>query len=506
MEATMRRNLTKTLGLTALAAAAGWLTLACTSSTNGGSGQQYQHVMLISVDGMHAMDLANYVAANPNSNLAQLSQSGTTYTNAHCSHPSDSFPGLVALTTGGSPQTTGIWYDDTYNRDLLPTAAAVAGGAADVPGTEVQYAENLDLDGSRLDAGGGIDANQLPRDPVTKLPIYPHSYLRVNTVFEVIHEAGMRTAWCDKHPAYDLMNGPSGKGVSDLYTPEINSLVPGKTADWTKNVLDCAYNDSLKVAAVVNEIKGLDHTGTASVGVPAIFGMNFQALSVAQKLAGNGYYDAAGTPSDGVKKALAAVDNSIGQMVTALKAQNLFSSTLIIITAKHGQSPIDVSLRQAINDGQYDTVIGSNEAFHVADDIGLVWLKDQSQTASAVTALTANQASLGIQTLHSGAGLTAMFADPTVDHRVPDIIAEVNRGVIYTTGSKIAEHGGFSEEDTHVAMLVSSPVQGQFKVTSQVTTTQVAPTILKALGLDPTKLQAVVKENTKLLPGMGSMY
>ncbi len=500
----MNRKFGINLGFAALLAVIG-VTLACTDSKPSG-GAPYQHVMLISVDGMHAMDLANYVAANPNSNMAQLSQTGTTYTNAHCSKPSDSFPGLMALVTGGSPQTTGIWYDDSYNRDLLPSAAAVAGGAPDVPGTEVAYAENLDLDGTRLDAGGGIDVSLLPRDPVTKLPIYPHSYLRVNTIFEVIHEAKLPTAWCDKHPAYDLVNGPSGKGVDDLYTPEVNSLVPGKSADWTKNVVDCTYYDSLKVKAVLNQINGLDHSGAKSAPVPAIFGMNFQSVSVAQKLAGNGYYDAAGTPSDGLKKALTAVDGSLGQMISALKAQGLYNSTLIIITAKHGQSPMDVLQRRAIDDGQYDTLLGSNEAFHIADDIGMIWLKDQSQTPAAVTTLSANQVALGVQTLHSGADLTAMFADPTVDHRVPDVIAEVNHGVIYTTGSKIAEHRGFSEEDTHVCLLVSTAGQSATKVKGAVTTTQVAPTILHALGLAPSKLKAVVAEKTALLPGAGSTY
>jgi len=50
--------------------------------------------------------------------------------------------------------------------------------------------------------------------------VYPHSYLKVNTVFEVARAAGLRTAWSDKHPAYEILNGPSGAGVQDLFTPE----------------------------------------------------------------------------------------------------------------------------------------------------------------------------------------------------------------------------------------------------------------------------------------------
>ena len=77
--------------------------------------------------------------------------------------------------------------------------------------------------------------------------------------------------------------------------------------------------------------------------------MNFQALSVGQKLieASNhvtgGYLDAAGTPSAALMNEFQFVDASIGAFVNELKKQGLFNSTLIVITAKHGQSPIDPS-------------------------------------------------------------------------------------------------------------------------------------------------------------------
>src|ERR1035437_598606 len=81
-----------------------------------------KHVLLISVDGMHALDLTNYVSSHPQSTLAQLSSHGVTFDNAATSQPSDSFPGLSALVTGGSPTTAGFWYDVTYNRKLSPPA------------------------------------------------------------------------------------------------------------------------------------------------------------------------------------------------------------------------------------------------------------------------------------------------------------------------------------------------------------------------------------------------
>ena len=72
-------------------------------------------VLLISIDGLHAVDLRRYVALNPGSALAQLSAVGRTYTNASATRPSDSFPGLLAMVTGGRPLSTGVYYDDGWD-------------------------------------------------------------------------------------------------------------------------------------------------------------------------------------------------------------------------------------------------------------------------------------------------------------------------------------------------------------------------------------------------------
>jgi len=66
------------------------------------------------------------------------------------------------------------------------------------------------------------------------VPVFPHQFVKVNTIFEVIRAHGGQTAWSDKHPAYDIVNGPSGKGVQDLFTPEVNSndaIMPGDKAE-----------------------------------------------------------------------------------------------------------------------------------------------------------------------------------------------------------------------------------------------------------------------------------
>src|SRR5262245_42396976 len=72
------------------------------------------HVLLLSLDGFHDFDLTNYVTAHPGSALAQVVARGRRYLNASAQVPSDSFPGTLAMTTGGSPSSTGVYYDVSW--------------------------------------------------------------------------------------------------------------------------------------------------------------------------------------------------------------------------------------------------------------------------------------------------------------------------------------------------------------------------------------------------------
>lgn len=487
---------------------------------------QVEHVLLISVDGLHALDLTNWIASNPDSNIGKLSQHGVRYTNASTSLPSDSFPGLAALVTGGSPQTTGFWYDVTYNRELAPPALTTPYGivgspnacSSGVQGTQVGFDEEIDKDLTRIDAGGGINPGYLPRDPRTCKPVYPHEYLRVNTIFEVAKAGGKHTAWIDKHPSYEWTNGPSGTGVEDFWGPEINSIpvglpyVPGcnplpdqanatPSNAWTDSIANIRCYDQFKVNGVINQIEGFTHFRTSQPGTPALFGMNFQAVSVGEKLKGNGYTDVLGTPSAGLLSELQFVDQQVGRMVYALESRGLANKTLIVLAAKHGQSAIDVQKRVGIKGSPAD-FLGAAEAFDISDDGSLIWLTSPELTPAAVTTLSApsTQEALGIQEIFALNSLREKFDSPTTDARTPDIILKTNTGVIFTGGSKIAEHGGFNEDDYHVALLFSLPGLQQKAVKTPVTNQQVAPSIIKALGLDPNALDAVRIEGTTVLP------
>jgi len=507
------------------------------NGTSGSGPGTVKHVLLISVDGLHALDLANYVNAHQDSTLAKLSRSGITYTNASTSTPSDSFPGLAALVTGGSPITAGLWYDVTYNRALSPpattTSLPITGGpnlCPNVVGTPMAYDESIDIDLTKLNGGGGINPHFLPRDPNNGCkPVYPHEYLRVNTIFEVVKANGGRTAWIDKHPSYEWTNGPSGTGVEDFYGPEINSVpvalpqfpgcspvpFPDPTFDdgWTNDFRDIQCYDSLHVQAVINQIDGYTHDRSKKVGVPTLFGFNFQAVSVGEKLkqgpvvaggpnVNGGYSDVLGTPNEGLAFELDFVDQSLSRVVAELKKEGIYDSTLIIIGAKHGQSPIDVSKRVGIGNGQPTTLLGAADAFDISDDGSLIWLTDQELTSSVVALLSEpeSQQALGIQEIFAGQSLKDKWNDPGSDPRTPDIILKVNTGVIFTGGSKIAEHGGLNEDDIHAALLVSFAGAAQKTVKSAVLNQQVAPTIIKALGIDPNELEAVKEEQIHVLP------
>jgi hypothetical protein len=500
-----------------------------------GSHGRIKHVLLISVDGLHALDVANYVAKHEHSALAELGRHGITYTNAKTPANSDSFPGLMALTTGGSPNSTGLFYDVSYSRDIFDPANTSCSGT---PGNTMVFDESIDAYDANHVSLNVIDPATLPRhfDKHGQCaPLYPHDAIRTNTIFEVVKSAGGRTAWADKHPAYDWLNGPSGKGVDDLYTPEITNV---GGFDYTVSVACTVQNDELKVQAILNEIKGHTHDGKQWAGVPTVFGMNFQAVSVGQKIAKNnkdglcadpswlngqpgGYADGAGTPTKVLAYSLKETDKALQSMIDGLKAQGIYDSTLFIVTAKHGQSPINPV--QVNKPGHFaDLVAGlpdanaSPAAKAIADaaacssgacgmvqddDIALIWLQDQTQAKAVADYLNANAKALFIDEVIAGDDLKLKFNNPKHDSRTPDIIVQPQYGTIYTGSSKKnAEHGGFSFGDTNVGLIVSKPGIASRTVKSPVATSQVAASILQALHIDPDRLQAVKKEGTQVLP------
>jgi acid phosphatase len=561
-----------------------------------------QHVLLLSVDGLHQADVTDPSLAPDLTNILALQKGGVSYTSASTSKPSDSFPGTLAYLTGAAPKTTGVYYDDSYSRALYPPGTTDPRKAT--PGTEVQYAENIDRNSNLISGGGNFDASSI--DP-TKLPVdskgrpvYPSDFLKVNTIFGVASAAGLYTAFSDKHPAYEIANGPGGNSISDLYAPEVNAyaalgVVDPKTSKVTKtvnadallaadpftdvsqyvlvdpltdplnvdssgkpivddpskftdpnlktitnNVLLTERYDDLKVKAILNEIQGKTSQGNNFAPVPNLFGMNFQAVSVAQKYAFGGIISLQGGASASsqiLEAAMKHTDASIGQIASALqntsdgRTGSLWDSTDLIVTAKHGQDP-RVGVGGLMADSTLPDLLdkaGTPVAQATQDDISLLYLQNPNQTDAAAAALEKflNTETLNVyqqgtkftlpasqvidKVLWGPSLIAAGYGDPSKDATTPNIIVTLKPGFIWVGNPskftyKRAEHGGVNEDDTHVPLIVSGgALPGELRGTSvdtPVQTKQIAVSAMNMLGLSADSLQGVVLEKTQGLPGL----
>jgi hypothetical protein len=346
---------------------------------------------------------------------------------------------------------------------------------------------------------------------------------------------------------YESFNGPSGTGIDDLFTPEIdsNAIEPNGTPypggiSWTGDNAATRQYDSYKVQAILNEIDGHDHTGTGpKVGVPAIFGMNFQTVSTAQKLLRSedgiggpvlpgGYLPGTSTPGPLLSSALDYVNAQLQGMDQEIQAQGIADTTAIIITAKHGQSPQDPNQLTRIKDGPIiDAINAAWTAAHPGagnlivagtdDDLWQSYLSDRSQQAAdfvkhylwthpatgvTYSGGTRTLAHSGLTKIYAGDAAADFFGVPASDPRHPDVFGRVQIGVVYTGATKIAEHGGDNLGDRDVPIVVYAPGVKPRVSHQWVETTQVAPTILRLLGLDPDALRAVRIEGTQVLPGI----
>src|SRR6202167_999896 len=535
-----------------------------TSSVGSG---KIKHVLLLSIDGMHEADFYNctHGISGVNGgepycpNMAALSQTAISYVNATSSKPSDSFPGMAALASGGTPKSTGLYYDVAYDRSLDPPAEKTGTGLAAGPcvpytaplGTTTDNDQGPDFDDTKLNGGapgaglteGGIasiDPKKLERDPQNGCaPVYPWNFIRVNTAFGVIHAAGGYTAWIDKHPSYSFVGGPGGNGLDDYYSPEVSSTVvplPGvKTVEgaacdpvrdpigaaaWNASFENIQCYDAIKVYALLNQIAGKTHAGAPAM-VPAIFGMNFQSVYVGESVneagvAVGGYKNAAAVPGAELLGEIEYVDTAIGEIISALKSNGIYSNTLVIITAKHGESPIDPTRYVADGADTPATLLGNMIPYSESplnstgigateDDVSVLWLKKGVNVETAVGILETDATEIGLGEILYGGTLAPNYnvggLAPGEDPRTPDIIVTPNIGVTYSgSTAMIGDHGGLAHDDTNVMLLVANPSFSAQTVSSETATIQVAPTMVKALGLNPGLLNAVQMEGTAVLP------
>ena len=320
----------------------------------------------------------------------------------------------------------------------------------------------------------------------------------------------------------------------------------GFSANQFSSVATTSTYDDYKVKQILNEIDGLDHTGTTASDTPAIFGLNLQAVSVAEKepatLFNGGGIDASGKARPDLVSAVSHTDASIGLILDELKKKGLDDSTLVVLTAKHGQNPVQdptVGLNSAFDSmtGEaggdegltaFGALLAKNgieiAAENGGDTSSLLFLKNKSDVQKAVdllnskdysfdtaadlvsdptgnTLFSTEDAAAQETVLYGKSIVTSGLGDPYMGDRTPDIVVPLNEGYFFGNATKKrAEHGGFTDADTHVALITGSTgLSGSLQGTTDthtVSTTQVAPTVLEALGLDPNLLEGAQRDGT----------
>jgi hypothetical protein len=400
-------------------------------------------VVVLFLDGGHR---EQYTPQNAPT-ISALAAQGIDYVNAQTGFPSDSVPGIVNPFTGNNVTDTGLPYDTFYDRAYGQVIA-------------LKEAPSLPP---------GVGFRDLIHEP---------------TVFNAASAAGLTSAFIAKHTSYAVLSGPTsaGDGVTTLITPEIKVKCP--------NSLDYKCQEQY------------DHNNmTALLGLltgpnpPAIAGQYLLAPSAAQKAGGIG----SSANADAVK----FEDAEVARLVQTLKDNGTWDHTMLIITADHGQSPVNSnpypnctpnmpsatvpcpfippSALQGILNAQGIPVVQITP-----DDVALIWLKDPSQTAAAVAAFSTPAAmdALAIDRILTHDDLVNLGAAPA--NRTPDLVLLPKAGFDYDkiTQKALASHGGLKPDDQAVPLIVSGgAVQGHGLRNESVQSTQIATTIARVLGL-----------------------
>jgi arylsulfatase A-like enzyme len=236
--------------------------------------------------------------------------------------------------------------------------------------------------------------------------------------------------------------------------------------------------------------------------------MSFTGFAATQQTAGMGYLDAAGSPSEALTAELGRIDASISRIVDALREKDLLNSTWIIVVSPCAEAPMRPQQRREIPLSAVQAAVEGTRSGLIAHisggGVARIWLVDPSKTKIVVRVLNTAAESLGIRDIDAGRRLSLTLNSPQSDPRRPDIVLHGEAGVIWTRGSRHPAMigGGDDDESTHVALLVSGPQFMDRSDPTWVPNTQIAPLLLRALGLEKFDLQALHREHTPALPGI----
>ncbi len=438
----------------------------------------------------------------PDSQLATLAKEGIVYSGAKAANPSDSYPGTAAFVAGCSPRTHGLYWDDSYSRDLYPPGSDCTGPI----GTEVDLSEGIDIDASLLTGGGGFNISLLTQRLTswgTCVPVFPFNYIRTNTIFEVARQNGLSTAYADKHLSYSFVDGPSGLGLVEGYFPEVSSAAATDTAQnaW----------DDLHWAALNNWLSGKYVNGSSTpFGSFNLVGANFQALTNAQTyvsyVSSNSTTTRSyATPSANITAVLGHFDSKLAEFVSTLKAQGIWNETLLVIGSKQGQTPVDKSKLQFIDPQALINATGVTVNFVTSADWALMYLNDSTDAYTAkANLLASNKAETAVAEVLAGDEIRQYgWGDPFTDPRAPDLLVKGVYGTLFKKPKGFEDHGGWYADDSDVLLMATSGcalANAGKQYGGRVDNQQVAVTLLEALGIPLAQLDGYRIEGTPSLP------
>ena len=163
-----------------------------------------QHVLIVSIDSLHAADVTDPQLKPFLTNIRALERIGVSYANDSTTSPSDSFPATMSYVTGANPATTGVYYDDTYSRAVRPGLQC-----RHIPTRHSgQLGQQHRHQHKSAQRRRQLRRQQHRRQHVAAeqpgAAVYPSQFLKVNTIFDVAHDAGLYTALIEKHPSYEI--------------------------------------------------------------------------------------------------------------------------------------------------------------------------------------------------------------------------------------------------------------------------------------------------------------
>ncbi|KAK4560599.1 hypothetical protein LTR86_005796 [Recurvomyces mirabilis] len=459
---------------------------------------QFKQVIYLSFDGMHQSDLTKYVEMHPNSTWATLIlQNGIAFSNTIGATPSDSFPATSAIFTGGSPRLTGVYWDDSWARDFYPAGSNCTGPI----GAEADWSVASDYNASTITGGNAFNLSATPLRLTSWgacEPTFPHEFLRANTIFEVARGNGLNTVYIDKHPTYEFLNGPSGLGLTEGFFPEIGAVASNLEAQW-------AWED-LHWSALANITAGHYVNGTGNIDF-SLIGANFQALTWAQSN-GDGYANGSSLANPvfgrNISLTLDRYDQRLATFVSQLKTAGKLESTLLVLSSKQGQSPVNETTLKHINPELLINSTGVDVAFLTGDDAALMWLTNGADAVTAKTNLLANASKLNIDSVLAGDEVWEFgFGNPRSDPRAPDVVVRAKDGTLYSANTQTANHGAWLPDDLQVPLVFYNPTFTKANYSLPVRTQQIASTMLSALGLPLAQLDGWRVEGTPVLPFLG---